>query len=226
MLRCARLTMIVFAFLDICGLASHGQSTTVASQASTQLTSRDPAPRQIVRGRGFVNDPIKIVDILYDGKPVMGSRPFDAPDDWLSHVDVIVKNASSKPLVAGNFQLTFDGVGGERPLTHYIRFGAIPGHALQMPSGVTRDQPIGEQSKDPIPPGGTVTLSLKDFYPPLRARLLAATSLSNVTECTIDYGVYWFDGGLLWAPGNYSIEDPSQPGKYIPSPRENLVKVP
>jgi hypothetical protein len=138
MLRCARLTMIVFAFLDICGLASHGQSTTVASQASTQLTSRDPAPRQIVRGRGFVNDPIKIVDILYDGKPVMGSRPFDAPDDWLSHVDVIVKNASSKPLVAGNFQLTFDGVGGERPLTHYIRFGAIPGHALQMPRRHTR----------------------------------------------------------------------------------------
>ena len=186
MLRCARLATIVFAFLDIFGLASHGQSTTVASQASMQPTSRDPAPRKIVTGRGFVNDPIRIVDILYDGKPVMGSRPFDAPDDWLSHVDLIVKNASSKPLVAGNFQLTFDGVGGERPLTHYIRFGSIPGHALQMPSGVTRDQPIGEQSKDPIPPGGTVILSLKDLPHPfqmLRNALLIMASIGSTEGC-------------------------------------------
>jgi hypothetical protein len=174
-------------------------------------------------------DPIRIVGIYYDDKPIQNTisgTPFDAPDDWLSHVSVKIRNASSKPLISGNLQLAFNGLRGDIPVIYLVLFGKLPDHMLNLPSGDKRPQPAGVIPISPVAPGETLTISFKDYYAAISAKLLAKGPLSDVKECTIDYGVYYFTEGLRWATGNYDREDPSTPGHYVSSPREALMPTP
>lgn len=222
------LPLLGAACLVVGGSCSVAQSNREPVQGKGQ-SSQDStlAPRRVVRGRGFNTDPVRIAGILYDGKPIAGGVSFDAPDDWLSHISVRIRNASSKPLVAGSFQLTFEKVGGgDYGVMHYIRFGRLPDHQLYTESGVKVPRPTGEIQIAPVAPGETVTISFKDDYPVLNAALLKRGPLSDVTECTIDYGSYYFTDGLRWSTNNYSREDPTTPGNYVLSPREALMAAP
>lgn len=187
--------------------------------------SQTLAPRAIVRARGFVTDPIKLNGVFYDGKPIDGSAPFNAPDDWLSHISVKITNTSSKTLTAGRFQLTFDGIGGSTLFFYILNFGRMPDYQLYTRSGVKVPRKEGEVPIF-VPPGETITIHFKDDYAALEKKLLAMGPLSNVKECTIDFAGFYFADGLRWAPNRYSREDPDHPGKYVPALREDLVPSP
>ena len=222
-----RVTIPIFLLMTSLNCACvlmYAQSPTQSTQEADQATQNSTVePRRVVRGRGFNTDPIRIVGVFYDGKPIAGSTPFDSPNDWLSHISVKIRNASSKPLVAGNFQLTFEGIGGDTVLMHYIRFGIIPEHQLYTLSGDKVPRPMGEIPISPVAPGETITISFKNDYSDLSAKLMKRGPLSDVKECTIDYGVYYFTDGLRWLTNNYAHEDPSTPGNYLPSQREALM---
>jgi len=167
--------------------------------------------------------------VYYDDKPIQNTItgiPFDAPDDWLSHLSVKIKNMSSKPLIAGNFQLTFEGLRGDTDVTHNIHFGMYPEHFLYTQTGVKMPQPAGEIPISPVAPGETLTISFKNDYAVISAKLLKRGPLSDAKECTIDYGAYYFTEGLRWSTGNYDREDPTTLGRYVPSPREALMSTP
>ena len=207
-----------------------GQTPVQPAQDNSQASQNSPlAPRRVFRGRGNIADPIRIVGIYYDDKPIQNTisgTPFDAPDDWLSHISVKIRNMSTKPLIAGNYQLTFEGLRGDTDVTYYILYGMMPEHMLYTPSGVKVSQPKGEIPISPVAPGETLTISFKDDYADMSAKLLARGPLSDVKECSIDYGAYFFTEGLRWSRGNYDREDTSTPGHYVPSPREALMSTP
>ena len=114
------------------------QTSTQSAQDTAQASQKSTvSSRKVVRGRGaLITDPIRIVGVFYDERSIQGSAPIDAPDDWLSHLSVKIRNMSSKPLIAGSFQLTFEGLRGDTDVIHIIRFGMLPEHMLYTPSGV------------------------------------------------------------------------------------------
>jgi hypothetical protein len=167
--------------------------------------------------------------IYYDDKPIQNTisgTPFDAPDDWLSHLSVKIRNVSSKPLIAGNLQLSFNGLRGDIPVIYLVWFGSLPDHMLYTASEVKRPQPTGEIPISPVAPGDTITIPFKNVVPLMSKKLLATGPLSDVKECSISYGTYFFTEGLRWSMGNYDREDPSTLGHYVPSPREALMPTP
>jgi hypothetical protein len=167
--------------------------------------------------------------IYYDDKVIQNTIsgiPFDAPDDWLSHLSVKIRNMSSKPLIAGGIQLSFDDINGNLLQMHYINFGMLPEHQLYTQSGVKMPQPVGEIPISPVAPGETITIPFSNDYAVISAVLLKRGPLSDVKICTIDYGGYFFTEGLRWSVGNYDREDPSTPGHYVSSPREALMPTP
>ena len=206
------------------------QTSTQPTQDTAQASQNSPlAPRRVVRGRGNMADPIRITAVYYDDKLIQNTIdgiPFDAPDDWLSHISVRISNMSSKPLIAGDFQLTFDDSHGNTLQRHNIRFGMLPEHMLYLPSGVKFPQPNGEIPISPVAPGERITIPFNNDYAVISAVLLKRGPLSDVKICTIDYGAFYFTDGLRWSIGNYDREDPSTPGHYVSSPREALMPTP
>lgn len=203
-------------------LCSRSNGQTVPPAAVAQQSSQEGLiSRRAVKGRGNIADPIRMTALLYDGKPIE-STPFLTSDDWLAHLSITFRNASTKTLVAGSFQVAFPDLGTKYITLYYLRFGMIPEHQLQTKSGVAVSRPAGETPMT-VAPGETVTIAFADYYPEIRAKLLSAVPLSRVTVCVIDYGTFWFSDGLRWSMNNYSREDSAAPGGYVPTPREALM---
>jgi hypothetical protein len=145
-----------------------------------------------------------------------------ASDDWLAHISITFRNASSKTLVAGSFQLAFPDLGTKYLTVQNLWFGMIPEHQLHTKSGAAVPQPVGE-TPIAVAPGETLTITFASHYPEIKAKLASAVPLSHVTLCVIDYGSFYLSDGLRWSMNNYSREDTATPGGYVPSPREALM---
>jgi hypothetical protein len=212
----------VAAVLLVCtSMTGKGQRASPYFASFSVTQSSDAPQRTVVRGRGFATDPIRIIAILYDGKPIQSSVPFAAPDDWLSHLDVEIRNASSKNLLAGDIELAFRDSAGTF-LYREIPFGVIPDSRP-----VSSSDDMLSRSPVSVLPGTTITLRLKYSYPMLAAELSAKRSLSQVNWVGISYGVFYFADGLRWAQDNdFARQDPAHPGKYVPTPRTDLMPAP
>ncbi len=178
--------------------------------------------RTIVTARGSSSYPMGLIIVLYDGRPTLDRVPFDAPDDWLKHVTIAIRNESAKNLIAGSIQVAFPGIGGDPMIIRYIRFGVTPEHQLITGSGEKVEPPRGETATS-VPPGGYIRIPLATDYDSIRSAIEKRVPLSQATTCVIDYGVYYFDDDMRWSINSFRRADPTIPGKYAPMAPEELL---
>ena len=167
------------------------------------------------------------IAVLYDGKPIQARTPFDAPDDWLKHITIAIKNESAKTLTGGFIQLAFPGIGGDPMLFYYVHFGKLTklDRFIYSKSRQRVPPPEGEPPVS-VPPGEHIILPLASEHEAIQSAIAAKAPQAQATLVVVDYGAFNFDGGLRWMLNSFRREDPSTPGNYIPTPREDLMAKP
>jgi hypothetical protein len=194
-------------------------ATTPASVTATlSFPGEHVAPRRIVTGVPSAKQPVGVITLYYDDKQLVDRVPFNAPDDWLKHISIQVRNKGMKPLIAGVFQLTLPDLGVAPMIFDNARFGMTPEHQLYATStGAKVPRPKGEVAAS-IAPNQYVKISLAKNYEVLRAKMEAAgVPLSKATVLVVDYGPQYYEGDLRWQPNTFRRADPSRPGQYIPT---------
>jgi hypothetical protein len=194
----------------------------IASPLAFAQNSQD-VQRSVVKGRWSLSDPVRIMAVFYDGKPIKSRVPFPAPDDWLNHVSLLVENDSPKTLIAGFIQVAFPDLGVPVPIKT-IDFGRFPDAQLYTSTGEKKQRRPGEVPIS-IPPGKSVIVNMSTDYQRLEELLESRGSLSKVTLCVIDNGAFYFDDDTRWMEGSFTRADLSKPGTYSPITREDFNKV-
>lgn len=184
-----------------------------------QVTSKGK-PKVVRVTRTLPNAPITIVKVLYQGKPVQSGVPFDAEDNWLQEVSVVVKNVSSTGIVLVNIfgDLPESGTGTTTsprvPVANTA--GRKPDAAMYSPfTGQRKPEDTSEAIK--LEPAGELTVPLmsKDYYEDFNSLISAKQPLSSITNCEISVATVYFADGTKWSH-SYWQPDTTKPGRYEP----------
>lgn len=202
-------------------------SAVEGTAASTRPTARSqstlaPGTKIVRLDRQLPGDPVSIVQVL-EGEtdvtptgqdPVTGQlykrldgKPFQASDDWVKNLVVVVKNLSGKEIVAGSFRLDFPetgaGVKGDSFMTKSVSLGRRPDHP-------DSDNPLH------LLPGQELKVPLAPYYDEIKTIVEMKRPITSITTLWLRLQFFYFADGTRWAPDNFQKPDPSLPGKYIP----------
>jgi hypothetical protein len=94
-----------------------------------------------------------------------------------------------------------------------VEFGRIPANAAFTGSG----QELRQGSNKPIflAPGQTMVFSHAAHDSELRRSVESYLPFSTVSLCMIEFQLY-FEDGMRWGGGAYSMPDPTHPGRFVP----------
>jgi len=161
-----------------------------------------------------------IVDSGNEANPtaVQPITPFQAASDWLQNTKLSLLNRTNKPIAELEIILTFPETGDGRSLsspirTYHLHLGRLPENAVF--SGRTGQPLPPDLSKKPMSflPGQTLTLNLGDYIDEVKANIVDRMPFESVTKCEILRGSIFFEDGMRWYVGRYSVPDPGQPGR-------------
>ena len=152
------------------------------------------------------------------GRQFRVAYKFQAGDEWLKNLSLVVRNRTSKNIVFLLINLRFPeagpATGTQGGISSEVRFGQIPSNAAYTASGERLALP--PQKPLQLAPGQEATFPLADRAADIRAGIEQSLSFSSISMCAIHFLVY-FEDGMQWNAGGYFIPDPSQPGKMTPS---------
>ena len=171
-------------------------------------------------------NPVKIVRVTLDGVEVKTGLqaypadkpgvPFQAADDWFSHLTVELKNVSTKKVVYADIRVFFldtddkhsmiaDGNQvGERP--RHARYSTIHGGWQNDPArNPTLIDPGQEVSLPAIEPGR---------FDEIKQTSEGRQPLAAISAIRLDVATVYFEDGTKWA-GGYFRPNFSAPGKYV-----------
>jgi hypothetical protein len=134
--------------------------------------------------------------------------PFQAGDDWLKQLTFTIKNRSSKKFVYLYMHICF-------PDTE------ATGHQICQPIELGRVPEIAEPSHgSAVPldfrPGQQMQISFAPYADDIRKRIEERQPFSTISRCFINMHTGYFEDGMQWLLGLYSVPDPSHPGSFKP----------
>lgn len=180
-------------------------------EGGNQITPGDPSPADL--------------DSLNPaGLPVVSTREFrvaykfQAGDDWLKNLEVVLRNRTSKNIARVVLNVTFPETATKGPMAWpRVRFGQLPANVAFYGSG--DPIPPGPEPTLLFPPGQIMGFNVTRYDPQLRATVERSQPFSTVTLCYIHYEVV-FDDGMHWSEaGSYAAPDPEHPGWLLPPDR-------
>jgi len=144
--------------------------------------------------------------------------PFQADEDWLKNMSIVLKNRTDKVIVRVEIQLFFPDTGdgsASRPVTAYtITLGQIP----EISSFTSRGQKIPpDPSIQPLflAPGQTLVIRVADYIDTIQSLIEGKIPFSQVTRIAIDRLQILFADGLRWKDlDGFALPDPNHPGQY------------
>jgi hypothetical protein len=154
----------------------------------------------------------------------MGARedkpgtPFQADEDWLKNMSIVLKNRTDKVIVRAEVQLWFPDTGdgsSSRPVTAYtITVGQRP----EIDSYASNGQKIPpEPGKQPLlfAPGQTLVIHVADHVDAMQSRVEETLPFSQVTRLAIQRLQFYFVDGMRWDDlHGFGVPDPNHPGQF------------
>ncbi len=175
----------------------------------------------------FTHDP-QITSNLLHPYSLWDNVSFQAGEDWLENLVIVVKNLSNKEVVAGTVNIRFpetgSGVPGDAFIGQAITLGQWPEYALHA----TRDghrlnvAPVAPIS---IEPGQELKFVLSPYVSEMRQQIETKRPFSSITRLALLLGPFYFSDGTRWASySGFQKPDPNAPGKYAPITAEEFKK--
>ena len=215
-----------------------GQQTP-EGEASVLSAIQDTAPndppgtRRVRLERYKREDPVRIAQVLEGTtdvtpgdrpfKPWQG-KPFQAGDDWVKNLTVVLKNLSNRKITAVTIGIRFPGSPGSDAIQRDptgqsvigagITLGRTPAHYARTPEGeVLRPASTGTPLQ--IGTGQELTIALANYYDDIKGQVEAERPISGVPNCWIVISRVYFDDGTQWAADVFYKPDPAASGKLI-----------
>jgi hypothetical protein len=172
-------------------------------------------------------DPVTITKVQEGDQTIQpglstGSRedkpgaPFQADDDWLKNMSVVLQNRTNQTIVRAEIEVFFLGGGQSQGVaTYFIKLGQRPDAESFTKSGEKR--PPEQPSKQPLffPPGQTLVLHISDYAEAMQALIEAKVPFSEVTRIAFLRERFYFADGMRWDDlVGFGIPDPKHPGQY------------
>ncbi|SRR5579884_190903 len=205
----------------------------VAGSATAQLSNNEKLVR--CNDPAHITDAVMISDISVAGKTiecglfikppavVQPVSPFQASSDWLQQMTISLINRTNKTIVFGAIELVFLDTGDCRSLP----CTAYPIHLGQMPAMDAYDGRTGLPLKPEQPeraaldwkPGQTITIHVNDYFAQIEGVLSRSMPVTAVAKVAVHIGPFFFEDGMRWSLGRYSVPDAEHPGKfkYLPA---------
>lgn len=149
--------------------------------------------------------------------------PFQAGGDWLQQMTISLINRTIKPIVFGGIIFHFLDTGDCRSVP-CVGASLLLG---QRPAVDAYDGRTGQPFKPDRPerppldwkPGETIVVHVGDYTGEIAESLANYAPVTPVTRVNVYRGSFYFDDGMRWEGGRYSVPDPDHLGKfkYLPA---------
>ena len=163
---------------------------------------------------GDVNVQCGVIINPHEMQPVL---PFQAGSDWLQNMTISVFNRTDKTIAAFYMEVVFQQTGDGRVAprrAHPIWVGQLP--KIDAFNGRTGQPLRPHPERKPIAwqPGQTFAIHLGDYIEDVQANLADLMSLTSVNQVLIRISPVFFEDGMRWESGGFSIPDGDHPGKF------------
>jgi hypothetical protein len=215
------------------GSSNNSRSVTPVPASQDQSSNQPAGTKTITLGHYPHDAPVRIVQILEGTtdvtptgrNPVSGvpykpwtGKPFQAGNDWLKDVVIVVRNLSNKEVIAANIDLTFPqtgaGIPGDAVSGYLVMAGREPEHALYDPRSGRKHTPSPSEPLHLLP-NQEVRIALAPYYDAIKTSVEVKQPISTITICHIESGTFYFADGTRWEGGIFEKPDPSTPGVYL-----------
>ena len=168
------------------------------------------ASKKLIKQReGRNTDPIKVVDVSVNSKPIKLSEPFAGDANWLRGTQIRLQNAWNKNIIYVEIQFNFPETNRDKPEMSY-RTGL--GNMPSLPAG--RPALL-------LGPGDEATFRLEDEeYKGLVQFIGTRTKLDDLTTLELTIGFIVFDDLIGWQHGIHFRQDPTKSTRWLPLPKE------
>ena len=213
------------SFLLVCILLGALEANNAQQTSGEKLVKADD-PSQIT-------DAVMITSITVAGKSVdcglfvkpplvvQPVAPFQAGSDWLQQMAISLFNRTNKKIVFGAVTLMFLDTGDCRTLpcvAYGIRLGQVPiADAYSARTGQLRP----DHSASPRlnwEPNQAMVVHVADYMMQIEKILSKHMPVTAVTKVAVHISPFFFDDGMRWNLGFYSVPDPEHHGKFIDLP--------
>lgn len=150
--------------------------------------------------------------------------PFQASGDWLQQMTISLVNRTNEPIVAGGIIFHFMDTGDCRSIPCIgtgLRFGQVPKiDAYDGRTGKPLDpQQRGSQAIE-WRPETTIVIHVGEYMKQIESELADFAPASEITKVKLYRGPFYFQNGMKWNLGSYSVPDPQRPGKFKELPAD------
>ncbi len=154
----------------------------------------------------FDNEPIEIVRLESDGKPIKLNERFTQKDDWLKDFTVKFKNISDKPIVYLSIAVDFPETESTgHSMVHFLKYGVNP-----------LAQKTGDDKPESLAPGAEAEVKLSaEKYAQLKNFLSQRHLLADLTRADFRIMTVHFSDRTHWTAGTIYRPDPDRPGKFL-----------
>jgi hypothetical protein len=204
-IRFSFLFTIVLLLVGLISSFSYGQQQLAKGGTMEDYSSQ--LESQHVIGRAvFPNEPVEVVAIESEGKPITAGKWFKGRNSWLDDMSFEVKNNSNKKILFLELKLEFDRTVNTDGIVeaNYIRLqhGYIPGVG-DTPAQVSL-----------IPVGSKIALRFtKEMAVAYRKQF---PQLNKVSKLKLSLGTVVFADDTLWAVGMMFRRKANEPGNWLP----------
>jgi hypothetical protein len=176
------------------------------------------------------HDPVVIVKLMRRGVEIQPDAPFEAGEDWLEEISVVVRNISASKVsyvsVAAHLPETGAGTQESPRVGGGDAMGRKPEHALYSPVTGQRRQEVPSESID-LQPGKELAMPLisERDYGSIKSLIQAKQTLAGVAKCDVWVTTVFFADGTKWAPAGYWRPDEARPGRYLAVSFEDWLEI-
>lgn len=161
--------------------------------------------------------PISVKEYHSDPALILNNKPFEAGTNWLSGMNLYIKNRTDKTVESATVLLSFPETGNGRtqPIwIYHIRLGRIP--AVDAFDGRTGSPLRIDPNAKPLDlePGKEVVVHVADYMNEIKGYVEKAMPLFYVTRVGVSINACTFADGMRYSGGAFSVPDASQRGKW------------
>ena len=183
-----------------------------------------------------INDATLISNVSVNGKTVecglfikpplviQPVTPFRANSNWLQQMTISLVNRTDKTIVFGSLLFRFLDTGDCHDLpcvAKTLSCGKMP--AVDAYDGRT-GQPLRfdhpNQTSLDWKAGQTIVIHVSDYMDKIEERLSDSIPVTAVTKLFISRSSFYFEDGMRWNLGSYSVPDPEHRGKLKELPAD------
>jgi hypothetical protein len=222
-----KLVSVMFAALT-CLVLLGGLGLRIASVAAS--TTGTLGTKTVDINKQTRMDPVTVIKVtvgdqqIQPGVSTAGVRlvragtPFQADEDWLNNLSIVIRNRTDKAIVRAEIELFFPdtGDGGPgKPVTAYtITLGQRPESGAFTSDGRKLSRQL---DKKPFffAPEQTFVVQLADYFDEIRSAVEEKTIVSEITRLVIQRTQFFFEDGMRWNDlYGFGIPDPNHPGQF------------